>query len=112
MWFELVDAWELLWWPNFIIWVHEEFEIDTVQHMKEDLGMDNESESVIALSMQGWHIPLHPLIQNLCRYFSWLKWVYPAQTLTSTEHHISSQNPHFCVQLGGESLFLLTDKNR
>ena len=66
------------------------------------------SESVVALSMLGCHILLHPLIQ---RYFSILKWVYCTQTLIITEHHISSLHSHFWVQLSAGSPFLQTDKN-
>ena len=53
----------------------------------------------------------HPLVQNSTHYFSWLKWVYATQTLTSTEHHISSLHSHFWVQLSAGSPFLPTDKN-
>ena len=45
-------------------------------------------------------------------YFSRLKRVCRTQTLTSTEHHISSQHSHFRVQLSAGSPFLLSDKNR
>ena len=47
-----------------------------------------------------------PIIQNSSLYFSRLKRVCRTQTLTSTEHHISSLHSHFWVG----SPFLLTDK--
>ena len=51
-----------------------------------------------------------PLIQNSSRYFSRLKWTYSTQTLTSTEHHISSLHLHFWVELSGGSPFRQPDK--
>ena len=52
-----------------------------------------------------------PPIQNSSRYFSRLKRICHTQTLTSTEHHISSLHSHFCVYLSAESPFLPPDKN-
>ena len=45
----------------------------------------------------------HALIQTSSRYFSRLKWVCRAQTLTNTERHISSLHSHLWVQLSAES---------
>ena len=53
-----------------------------------------------------------PLIQNSSRYFSRLKRVCRTQTLTSTEHHISSQYSRFWGQLSAGSPFVQPDKNR
>ena len=70
------------------------------------------SESTVALSMQGWHRRFHPLIQNSSRYFSRHKRVCHTQTLTSTEHHISSIHLHFWVQLSYGRAFPQPNKNR
>ena len=52
-----------------------------------------------------------PPIQNLSRYFSRLNgYTFRTQSLTSREHHISSQHPHFWVQLSAESAFPQPDK--
>ena len=53
----------------------------------------------------------YPLIQNSSHYFSRPKWIYHTQTLTSTEHHISSLHSHFWVQLSAGSPFLPPHKN-
>ena len=53
----------------------------------------------------------HPLIQTSSCYFSRLKWVCHTQTLTSTEHHISSLHSHLWVELSPESAFPQPDKN-
>ena len=51
-----------------------------------------------------------PLIQTSSRYFSRLKRLCRKQTLTSTEHHISSLQSHLLVQLRAGSAFPLPDK--
>ena len=51
-------------------------------------------------------------IQNSSRYFSRLKRICRTQTLTSTEHHISSVHSHFWVQRSSGSAFPQPDKNR
>ena len=66
---------------------------------------------MVVLSMYGWHMRFHPLIQNSSRYFSRLKWVCRTQTLTSTEHHISSLHSQLWVQLSAESAFPLPVNN-
>ena len=53
----------------------------------------------------------HPLIQNSRRYISRFKWVCCTQTLTSTEHHISSLHSHLWVQLSAGSTFPQPNKN-
>ena len=53
-----------------------------------------------------------PLIQNSSCYFSRLKRVCRTQTLTSTEHHISSLHLHFWVQPSSGSAFPQPDKTR
>ena len=52
-----------------------------------------------------------PLIKNSSRYFSRFKRVCHTQTLTSTEHHISSLHSHLWVQLSTGSAFPQPDKN-
>ena len=51
----------------------------------------------------------HPLVQNSSHYFSRIKRICATQTLTSTEHHISSLYSHFWVELSAGSSFLVTD---
>ena len=53
-----------------------------------------------------------PLIQNSSSYFSRLKRVCCTQTLTSTEHHISSLHSHLWVQLSYGSPYLWPDKKQ
>ena len=53
-----------------------------------------------------------PPIQNSSHYFSQLKQTYRTQSLTSTEHHISSLHSHFWVQLRAGSPFLSSSKTR
>ena len=53
----------------------------------------------------------HPLIQTSSRYFSRLKRVCRTQTLTSTEHHISSLHSHLWVQLSAGNAIPQPDKN-
>ena len=69
------------------------------------------SESTVVLSMSGWHVLFHPLIQTSSRYFSRLKRVCRTQTFTSTERHISSPHSHLWVQLSAGSAFPQPDKN-
>ena len=59
-----------------------------------------------------WHMRFRPLIQNSSRYFSRLKRVCRTQTLTSTEHHISSLHSRFWGQLSARSPFVQPDKKR
>ena len=69
------------------------------------------SESMVVLSMYGWHVLFHPLIQTFSRYFSRLKRVCHTQTLTSTERHTSSLHSHLWVQLSTGSAFPQPNKN-
>ena len=70
------------------------------------------SESVVALSMKGWHkcyrssnTKFKPLLLSTQ---SGMPYTY---TNTSTEHHISSLHSHLWVQLSAESAFPQPDKN-
>ena len=53
----------------------------------------------------------HQIIQNSSCYFYRLKRVCHIQTLTSTEHHISSLHSHLWVQLSTGSAFPKPNKN-